>query len=346
MLINGKSPHGGDIYTRYAELDFSANINPAGMPDAVTQALLRAARNCVAYPDPYCTRLRGAIAEAEGIGSERILCGNGAAELIYSFAFALPKDAAALVIVPSFRDYETALRSAGIRVEYHYLREENGFRLTEDILRRDFSAYGAVLLCSPNNPTGITIPPDLLEAIAATGVRLLCDLCFMDLTDFPQRYDIPGLVDRYPNLTVLRAFTKSYAMAGVRLGYALCGDVDFLGEMSAKVPCWNVSTLAQEAGVAALSCQKWLRNSVAAISRERTRMVKSLEALGIRVWPGEANFLLLHCDRPLEKLLADRGILIRDCSNYAGLAGGYFRIAIRAPWENDKLLAELKEVLQ
>ena len=249
MLINKKSPYGGDIYTNRVRLDFSANINPAGMPERVCQALIEAAGSCSAYPDPYCTELRKKIAESERVPTDNILCANGAAELIYQYAYALPKEKPALIISPAFCEYELALRAAGIAAEYYILREIDGFRLTEDILGTDFDRYSAVYLCSPNNPTGITVEPELICAIASSGVRLFCDFCFLDLTDAPEKYDIPALLRDYPNITILRAFTKSYAMAGVRLGYAMCGDPDFLAAMSEKAQCWNVSALAQAAGV-------------------------------------------------------------------------------------------------
>lgn len=346
MLINKKSPHGGDIYTNAVRLDFSANINPAGMPEKVRQALIQTAENCSAYPDPYCTELREKIAAYERVPMDAVLCGNGAAELIYQYAYSLSKEKPALIVSPTFCEYEQALCAAGIPAEYYLLREANGFRLTEEILRTDFGKYSAVFLCSPNNPTGITVEPRLIRAIAERGVRLFCDFCFLDLTDDPQKYDIPALIQTYPNLIILRAFTKSYAMAGVRLGYALCGDREFLTAMSEKTQCWNISTLAQAAGIAAMDCTDWLRDSVGQISKERERMTAELCALDIRVYPGEANYLLLYSGKNLTEHLMRRGILVRDCSNYIGLRTGYIRIAVRTRAENDRLLTKLKEVLK
>ena len=346
MLINKKSPHGGDIYTKTVKLDFSANINPAGMPDAVRQALMDAAKSCEVYPDPYCTGLRQKIAEYERVPADGILCGNGAAELIYACAYALSKDKPALIVSPTFCEYEQALSAADLPAEHYLLREENGFRLTEDFLRTDFTRYSAVFLCSPNNPTGITIDPSIICAVLGTGVRLFCDFCFLDLTDTPDKYDIPVLLQTCPNLIILRAFTKSYAMAGVRLGYVLCSDAGFLTEMSEKTQCWNVSTLAQAAGIAALDGTEWLTESVIQISGERKRLSAELSPLGIRVYPGEANYLLLYSDKNLPELLLSRGIMVRDCSNYVGLGRGYIRIAVRTREENDLLLTELKEVLK
>ena len=346
MLINKKSPHGGDIYTNAVRLDFSANINPAGMPDAVKQALHDAVEHCERYPDPYCTELRQKIAEHEQVPEDCVLCGNGAAELIYAYAFSLPKEKPALIVSPTFCEYEQALTAAGIAVEHYLLKETDGFRLTEAFLQTDFAKYNAVFLCSPNNPTGITVEPSILHAIAGTGVRLFCDFCFLDLTETPEKYEIPALLERYPHITILRAFTKSYAMAGVRLGYAMSGNTEFLTAMSEKTQCWNVSTLAQAAGIAALGCRDFLAESVRKISAERRHLTEELTHLGIRVYPGEANYLLLYSDTGLFEKLMERGIMVRDCSNYIGLSAGFVRIAIRTGEENDRLLTELKEVLK
>ncbi len=345
MLLNRKNPHGGDIYHNKVRLDFSANINPAGMPDAVRNALRDAALSCTAYPDPYCTALREKLAGAERVPEGWILCGNGAAELIYQFAYALPRSKPVLIVSPAFCEYGQALQAAGIGAAHYLMREEDGFRLTDTFLRTDFSGYGAVILCSPNNPTGICIEPALLHELLARGVRVFCDLCFLDLTDQPERYDIPALLKAFPNLVILRAFTKSYAMAGVRLGYALCSDPVFLEKMAEKVPCWNVSTLAQQAGIAALGCRDWLRESVVRISAERERMMRILSGLGLHVFPGEANFLLVYAENSLPEALMSRGIMVRDCTGYVGLHRGYFRVAVRTRAENDQLLAGIQEIL-
>ena len=226
------------------------------------------------------------------------------------------------------------------------LREEDGFRLTGDILSQDLCAYSAVFICTPNNPTGIAVEPELLKKIAATGARLFLDMCFLDLTEWPDRYDLPALLAAHPNVTVLRAFTKSYSMAGVRLGYAMSSDDGLLEAMSAKTQCWNVSSIAQNAGVAALGCAGWLEESVKLIGSERRRLTEELESLGIRVWPGEANYLLLKTDADLFGEMLKRRILVRDCSNYPGLGKGYYRIAVRTPRENDLFISALKEMTE
>ena len=341
MLIRNKSPHGG---LPYGKLDFSSNINPFGVPDGVRRALEVSVSDCQSYPDPYCTGLRKAISSYERVPAENIICGNGATELIYSFAYSLPKGKPALIVSPSFSEYESALNAAGIKAEHHILTAGNGFHLTDDILDTDLSRYGAVFLGTPNNPTGASVDRVLLRRIVETGVRLLADMCFLDLTEDPGRYDIPTLTERHPNVVVLRAFTKNYALAGIRLGYAICSDWSFMDLMTEKAPCWNVSSVAQRAGEAAAGCRQWLSGTVARICRERERVSKALESYGVRVFHGEANYLLIHSDRDLCPELAKRGIIVRDCSNYIGLGKGYVRIAIRTEADNDRLLSAIREV--
>ena len=344
MYLQQVNPHGGDAFEKDVSLDFSANINPCGTSRQVKAAMRRAVDLCGAYPDPYCRRLREAIAAYEGVPYAHILCGNGAAELIYAYSYALEDDRPVLIVSPTFCEYRAALDAAGKRAEAYWLTKQNDFALTEDILNAELSRYAAVFLCTPNNPTGLTVRPELLRAIAETGVRVFADMCFLELTETPDKYEIPELIADHPNVTVLKALTKSYAMAGVRLGYALCADEDFLERMSRKTQCWNVSVIAQEAGIAALQCKPWLKESVQLITAERERMAGVLRTCRIIVYPSEANFLLLYSEADLYNKLLERHILVRDCSDYTGPGKGFVRIAVRTREENDRLLAVIKEV--
>ena len=345
MYLKQNNPHGGDIYSRNVSLDFSSNINPAGMPEEVKQAVRDSAENCRIYPDPFCRQLRQGISRMEGVPVDHIICGNGASDLIYAYAYSLSGDEPALIVSPTFSDYRASLDAAGIPVENYILKEEDGFRLTENILRQDLARFCAVYICTPNNPTGICAEPELIRKLAGTGVRLFLDMCFLDLTEDPERYDIQSLTSDHPNVTVLRAFTKNYAMAGVRLGYAMSSDEELLETMSSKTPCWNVSSVAQAAGCAALECGEWLKRSVTEIAAERSRLGKELGSLGVEVWPGEANYLMLRTEKDLYGSMLEHGILIRDCSNYDGLGNGYYRIAVRSTGENDIFLKAAREVL-
>lgn len=346
MYLTRQNPHGGDVYGAAPLIDFSASLNPEGMPEPVRRALIEAADRCASYPDPYCRALRAAIEKAEGVPAGWILCGAGASELIYQYAAALPRGKPALVAAPAFSEYASALRAAGHAVEYQMLGAENGFRLTEDILSRDLSAYSAVFICAPNNPTGIAVEPALIEGLADRGVRLFCDFCFLDLTTRPDRYDVPALVARFPHVGVLRSPTKSFAVPGVRLGYFMSSDTALLERMSELGQCWNVSVPAQMAGVAAMGCGAWLRACAERVAAERERLRRELAASGLAVYPGEANFLLVYSEQELVRPLGGKGCRVRDCSNFTGLTKGYFRAAVRTREENDRLLAAVREALR
>ncbi len=345
MLITQINPHGGDVWSHPGALDFSANINPFGMPEAVKRALSESIGAAVCYPDPRCTALTKAFAEKLRIDPDRLLFGNGAAELIYHFAACLPRGLKARILEPAFQEYESALNAACIPADHLFLTEENGFRPDGSLLAADPSDISALFVCSPNNPTGGMLPPGLLRALAGRYPLVFCDLSFLDLSGRSGCYDIPALVREYPQIVFLFSFTKSYAIPGLRLGCAVCGSRSLLEQMAEKAPAWNVSVPAQAAGLAALDCGDWLKASVLSIRRERDRMAARLRELGFAVFESEANFLLFKSALPLDELLLEKNILIRNCRNFRGLGPGYYRTAVRTEAENDRLLTALKEVL-
>ena len=225
-----------------------------------------------------------------------------------------------------------------------------GFVLQEDFLARIVPGVDLVFLCEPNNPTGLLTPQPLLRRILARceecGAMLAVDECFHDfLAPEAQQSLIPLLAD-HPRLVVLRAFTKFYAMAGLRLGYALCGDEALAARMAECGPPWAVSSPAQAAGLAALSETDYARRLRRLIGEERPRLAAQLRALACRVLPGQANYLLFfHPDEALVPKLRETGVLLRDCRNFAGLYPGWYRAAVRTRPENEIFLQKLKEVL-
>ena len=348
MILDRAYAHGGDIYARPIRLDFSANVNPFGTPEPVRSAVRRAAEELTAYPDPCCGLLREKLAAVNGVARENVICGNGAAELIYQFAWALrPKKA--LLPVPSFADYEGALGAAGCRPTFYPLRRENGFLLTEDILPAIGPDTDLLMLCAPNNPTGRSVPRDLLLSILdrcrQRGIWLFLDECFFELTDGDKAFSLASLLGEGDRVFLLRAFTKAYGMAGLRLGYGLCKHRDLLDKMGRLTQPWNVSTPAQAAGLAALDCPDWPEKARALLQREKPFLYEQLTALGMGVLPGDANFLFLSGPRGLYEKLLQREVLIRDCSNYRGLQQGDYRIAVRTRAENEALLKTIGEVL-
>ena len=349
MLYNTSNPHGGDLYSRPIRLDFSANINPFGTPQAVKDAVARSAELLLHYPDPYCRELVEAIAGFEGVPRENILCGNGAAELIFSYCTAL-KPEKAMVLSPCFSEYETALNTVDCRVEHYLLREDDGFALTEAFLNTLSCWDGEVLmLCNPNNPTGRMIEPALLEKIALLcgekKIRLFVDECFLDLTDGGEELSLKTRLADWPHVLLLKAFTKSYGMAGLRLGYCLCGDAALLRAMGQGVQPWNVSIPAQKAGVAALGERSFVRRAKELIRQERAWLTARLEGLGMKTIESKANYILFFSRRELKRPLEERGILIRSCANYPGLKEGWYRIAVKLPEQNRELIGAMEEIV-
>lgn len=346
--------HGGDwagYQARYGgqPLDFSANISPLGMPEGVRRAAAEALADAHRYPDPLCRALTGAIAGTELVSPDWVLCGNGAADLIYRAALARRPDKA-LITAPAFAEYEAALELIGCKTDRFPLREEDGFALGEDFPDAISPETDLVFLCQPNNPTGRAVPrPRLertLERCRAADALLVVDECFLDFLDEPEAFTMKGLLGQSPNLLILKAFTKLYAMAGLRLGYCLCSDAALLGRMREAGQPWAVSGPAQAAGMAALEETDYVEAVRTLIRTERPRLAQALSRLGLRVIPGEANYLLFHSPVPLEEPLRERGILIRDCSNYHGLGRGWYRTAVRDGADNGRLLAALKDILK
>ena len=348
MLYGLSNPHGGDIYGGGVTLDFSANTNPYGTPEGVLNAVKAALPEMHRYPDPYCRCLVDAIADFEGVDKKYILCGSGAAELIYAYCAAVrPKTA--LELAPTFSEYSLGLMRVGTAVKHYYLTPDNDFRLDEHFLYHlEDTTPEAVFLCNPNNPTGALIDPELLKKILnfckEAGIRLFIDECFLDLSD--DGVSMKACLREYPNLFLLKAFTKSYGMAGIRLGYCLCADAELLTAMAREVQPWNVSSLAQAAGVAALKEVDFLNQTKELIQRERPWLQTKLEDFGFRVCPSSVNYLLFQGPDDLHSRLKEKGIAIRNCDNYPGLTSGWYRIAVRRHEENEALIAAIGSIVK
>lgn len=346
--------HGGD-WAGYSEeygaqpLDFSANVSPLGVPQGVQQAIAAAVQTADRYPDPLCRSLCRKLAAHEQVPEAWLLCGNGAADLIFRAVLA-KKPRKALLTAPAFAEYEAALTACGCRAEHYFLREENDFRLDEGFLEAIVPGIDMVFLCEPNNPTGVSSPRELLlraaQQCSRCGALLMLDECFADFLEEPEQHTMKSALAQFPNLVILKAFTKLYAMAGVRLGYALCADGQLVEKMRDAGQPWAVSSLAQAAGEAALDETAYVGKVRRMVQRERPWMTRQLTQLGLRVVPGEANYLLFRCPVPLVQPLRERGILLRSCSNYHGLDETWYRTAVRTHEENIRLIQALSEVVR
>lgn len=348
-----KLVHGGDWAGYRAEfgcdaLDFSANVSPLGLPTGVAAAITNALPTADRYPDPLCRELRAALAGAEGVPADWILCGNGAADLIFRLALAV-RPRRALLPAPTFAEYEAALQTVGCAVQRVFLREENEFAVTEEFIDAVTPETDIVFLCQPNNPTGQVTPPALVERLvrrcAECGAVLVVDECFLDFLPDRDAWTAKQLLRDAPQLVILKAFTKLYAMAGVRLGYALCGDATLLEKMRGAGQPWAVSSLAQAAGLAALQETAYAGAVRALIAEQRPRMAAGLRALGLRVMDGQANYLLFRATPDFGEKLRRRGAVVRSCANYPGLDAAWYRTAVRTAEENTRLLQIMGEIL-
>lgn len=339
-----KTSHGGDIYTQNIAYDFSANINPLGMPQSVKTAIAENINACEQYPDVNCTMLKKAVAEFENVGTENIVCGSGAADLIYKIVqTAVPKKA--LIIAPTFSEYEKALRSFGCEIEYFYLDEKNNFELSENILDRIFD-IDLMFICNPNNPVGNVVNSDLMNRIINKCIEnntlIVVDECFMSFVENSHKYSIKAYFD---NVIILKAFTKIFAMPGLRLGYLICRNEKLCDKIENCGQCWSVSTIAQIAGIAALSEKNYIEKTFSYVKNEREFLIKNMKSLGFKVYPSKANFIFFKTDFPIDKMLLKEKIAVRKCGNYINLNDSYFRIAVRTHKENEILISTLERIL-
>lgn len=339
--------HGGDIYHNDVELDFSVNVNPLGMPERVRRALFEAVEECGHYPDPDAGELKAAVSGAQGVEGRYILCGNGASELLTAAVRAIGPERI-VIPVPSFYGYEHAARACGGKIFFYPLLKSRQYQYDEGLLEALTGKSRLVFLANPNNPVGNLADRDFLDKLLRhcrqRGIYVLVDECFLELCRGEKENSMLNRLEEFPNLMVLRAFTKTYAIPGVRLGYLCCADGKLLGKIRAQLPEWNLSVFAQRAGVAALSERDYLRRSVDYVERERRFLAERARRCGLSVWEGAANFLMMESSLPLYQELLARRILIRDCGNFRGLSRGYYRIAVGRREDNEKLIAALEEI--
>lgn len=352
--------HGGNIYGNEIEYDFSVNLNPLGPPKSVQDALVAALNHVEEYPDPEYRELRRGLANYWQLAEEQIVPGNGASELIPGIIRTLsPKNC--MVTAPCYSGYETALNAAAPSCRIHRipLRAEDDFTLPENICQEIARVKpNLLILTNPNNPNGKRISAnrlrEIVDACRTAGSVLLVDECFLALSGGDEDSLIHCIRSEALPAVVLRAFTKTFAIPGVRLGYAVCSGFP-AARIQRELPEWNLSVFAQYAGLAALEAAApetvppgtsgYMAASVEMIAQEREYLTAELKKLGLRVFPSDANYILFQSrDRELHRKLLDKGILIRDCRDYHGLTAGFYRAAVRTRRENTALLRCLRNI--
>lgn len=340
--------HGGDIYRNRPIYDFSANINPLGVNNYILKAATSSLKNMANYPDVDCSELRSAVASYYRIDPDYLYFGNGAADVLFSLVRAV-NPRRALLFVPTFAEYEQALQSIGCQIEYYYLLEENNFVLQEDFLDRIREEVDMVILCNPNNPTGNIIDMEMLDKIRkrclTNSCRLVIDECFQDFIEKPRQMSLMTMIVQEANLVILRAFTKMYAMAGLRLGFMVTSDRELMKKMYKVSQPWPVSIPAQAAGIEAIKQESYVLKTREYVKEQRKYLVDHLVNMNIKVYEPMANYIFFYDKRDWYKELLKHQLLIRDCSNYRGLKKGFYRIAVRSEKENKYLIRCMEEIL-
>jgi len=319
-----------------AVIDFSENSNPFGPAPGVRAAL--AAVDPARYPDRDCLVLRQALAEQTGAQPAAIVVGNGAAELLWLVAFAfLEQGDRVLILGPTFGEYARMAHLMAADVVEWRADATAEFAVNPDAVAKQIGAVQPklIFLCNPNNPTGVVIDPAQIATWAAHFPQTLF------VVDEAYLAFVPGLQSIYaaqlPNVLVIRSLTKEYALAGLRLGYAVGPTALVAALAQARVP-WSVNAAAQAAGLAALADQQHLQETLAALQRAKAEFVSNLHRLGLSPLPSQTHYFLLNVDdgAAFRQQLLPHGLLVRDCASF-GLPA-YVRVATHQPAENQELL--------
>ena len=334
--------HGGDVYRNHVDIDFSVNVNPLGVPECVQEALHRAAGLCGKYPDIEAERLNEAVSTFLGVPEEYLLFGNGASELFMAVVHGI-KPKKVVIPVPSFYGYEYAAESVDSEIVYYEMKRENHFCMKEDIGGILTEDVDLLFLANPNNPVGNLLDTGMAKRLLLhcreKGIYVAVDECFVDFCG--KQFSLLPEIRNFENLILIRAFTKIFSIPGVRLGYLVCKNHVLLTKIARQLPEWNLSCFAQEAGAVCAGQEAFVEKTKKYIENERQFMEGELRRKGFYIYPSAANFIMIYSDLPLYESLLQRGILIRDCSNFRGLGKGFYRIAVKNRKDNRILLENL-----
>ena len=354
-----KFEHGGNIYSRAPHggkwLDFSANINPLGLAPEVVQVIQENIAGIVHYPDPQAKALKKALREHYRLPEEQLLLGNGAAELFYLLVHMVrPKRVG--IPVPSFGEYQRAAEAVGAEIVFSSLQATAEFAPDIDRFKREIENVDCIFIGNPNNPTGkILTRAQLIEYLPfleTRGIWTVVDESFLDFLPDEEAYTVRDLTSQYQHLLVVRSLTKFYAMPGLRLGFA-SAHPDLVQRLERGKDVWNVNSLAQAAGVAALGLKVYHKKSREFVQAEKDWLYARLCAVtGLRPIRPSVNFILVNVEETglssgeLTARMRGQGVLVRDCANYTGLEGRqYIRVAVRSRAENEQMLKALEAVV-
>ena len=381
--------HGGNIYKVFREknikeiLDYSSNINPYGIPESLKKRITENLEILERYPDPDYVELREKLAHLNKIDMSDIVLGNGATEIIFLFMKVInPKKI--LIVSPTFGEYERAVKATEIpgdivslsysngdnknienkkiEIEYFELKESDDFKLNIGNLKNELEKkYDLLIICNPNNPTGkflkLAETEEILKECNKYDTKLFIDEAFIEFLADGMKESIINTEENKKNLFVTRAFTKFFAIPGLRLGYGMYFDKELEKKISEKKEPWSVNNFAEMAGSTVLDDAEYIEKTLKWIAEEKKYMYEKLnEISGMKVYETEVNFITGKIDEKLfseglnvkilrEKML-EQGILIRDASNFKFLDERFFRLAIKDRASNERVIEAMKEIFR
>ena len=291
--------HGSDIekICAYYHLNkedivkFGANVNPLGLSASVKKEIAENIDLFSSYPDRDYVSLRNTISEYCRIPAEFILPGNGSSELI-SLLIQERAPKHTLILGPTYSEYSRELSFSGSTQEYYHLQEERNFTLdVDDLCKILEKGYDFLIICNPNNPTGILTERErilrILDRAEKTKTFVLVDECFLEICKNEKEYTVKPFIEKYEHLIILKSFTKLYAIPGVRLGYILAGSEEVIERVNRAGQAWSVSHIAQCAGVAALADNIYKEKVIDTVAEELAYMKKEFYNLPVVLYDGD-----------------------------------------------------------
>jgi threonine-phosphate decarboxylase len=356
--------HGGNVWELSEKhkipvdqiIDFSISTNPLGAPEKAVESIRQHLNLIHHYPDPDHEWLLEALAKSAGVAPNNVVVGNGSTELIYLFNEVFLEDGYEAVIpVPTFNEYKAAIERFGGNTVFIKCDSAHNFKLNLEELENSITNKTRIIfLCNPNSPTGwLYEKADILQIIkfaADENVLVFVDEDYIDFVDDSKRYSMADYVNEYNNLFVLRSLTKFFGLAGVRIGFGV-GSPDLVNVLKRVIMPWSVNSLAMFAAAEAVKDIEFIKKSRLLISKSKRQMLEMFKTVPwLKVYPSETNFLLIEIIRKdltstqLAEGLAKNGLLIRDCKDFDGLNNRFFRVTVRKPEENRKLVEQIKSL--
>ena len=335
---------------------FSANVNPLGISYKLKKELASHIDAITSYPDREYTSLRKCIAKYAGTDYTSVLVGNGSTELI-SLVIQIKKPSKALIVGPTYSEYEHEVALGGGRSHYFRLREKDDFKLDIEGLENALTSdIDLLVICNPNNPTSSQIDRSsmrrILDACKEKGIFVMVDETYVEFSEDTSKITSIPLTEYYNNIIILRGISKFFAAPGLRLGYAVCGNHELLKEIDSRKNPWTINSLAAIAGEIMFKDTDYINETWNLISSERKRICGILEKChGLKFYKPHANFILIKIlkDGITSEELFDtairQGLMIRDCSTFPFLDNKYIRFCFMNPEDNDKLVKILLDKL-